>query len=93
MLYSLDSRPDIVAITETRLSFNSISNLDIPNYNFFHAATAAMVIIVDLFLILTSIGHITMELPLFLSLRRKYGRLFHWSLRNYVTTASLNLSA
>ena len=35
VLYSLDSRPDIVAITETRLSFNSISNLDIPNYNFF----------------------------------------------------------
>ena len=36
MLYSLDSRPDIVAITETRLSSNSISSLDIPKYNFFH---------------------------------------------------------
>ena len=36
VLYSLDSRPDIVAITETRLSSNSISNLDIPNYNVFH---------------------------------------------------------
>ena len=34
-----------------------------------------------------------MELPLFLSLRRKYGRLFHWSLKNYVTTASLNTSS
>ena len=36
------------------------------------------------FLILTSIGHkyiMTMELPLFLSLHRKYGRLFHWSLK------------
>ena len=36
VLCSLDSRPDIVAITETRLSSNSISNLDIPKYNFFH---------------------------------------------------------
>ena len=35
VLYSLDSRPDIVAVTETTLSSNSISNLDIPNYNFF----------------------------------------------------------
>ena len=34
-----------------------------------------------------------MELPLFISLRRKYGRLFHWSLENYVTTASLNTSS
>ena len=31
----MDSRPDIVAITETRLSSNSIANLDIPKYNFF----------------------------------------------------------
>ena len=30
VLYSLDSRPDIIAITETRLSSSSISNLDIP---------------------------------------------------------------
>ena len=36
VLCSLDSRPDIVAITEARLSSNSISNLDIPKYNFFH---------------------------------------------------------
>ena len=36
---------------------------------------------------------LTMELPLFLSLRRKYRRLFHWSLKNYVTTASLNTSS
>lgn len=36
MLYSLDSRPDFIAATETRLSPNSISNADVPNYNFFH---------------------------------------------------------
>ena len=36
MLCSLDSTPDIVTITETRLSSNSISNLDIPKYNVFH---------------------------------------------------------
>ena len=35
VLCSLDSRPDIVAITETRLRSNSISNLDIPKYIFF----------------------------------------------------------
>ena len=29
MLYFLDSRPDVMAITETRLSSNSVSNLDI----------------------------------------------------------------
>ena len=36
VLYSLDSRRHIVAITETRLSSNSICNLDIPKYNVFH---------------------------------------------------------
>ena len=36
MLYSIDSRPDIIAVTETRLNSNSISNIDLPNYNFFH---------------------------------------------------------
>mgnify|MGYP000618669845 FL=1 len=36
MLYFLDSRPDVMPITETRLSANSVSNLDISNYNFFH---------------------------------------------------------
>ena len=36
VLCSLDSTPDIVTTTETRLSSNSISNLDIPRYNFFH---------------------------------------------------------
>ena len=35
-----------------------------------------------------------MELPFFLSLRRKYRRLFHWSVKkNYVTAASLNTSS
>ena len=36
MLYFLDSKPDVMAITETRLSSNSVTNLDISNYNFFH---------------------------------------------------------
>ena len=31
MLYFLDSRPDVMAITKTRLSSNSVSNLDISN--------------------------------------------------------------
>ena len=36
-----------------------------------------------------------MELPLFLSLRRKYGRLFHWSLKNNMSLPlqSLNTSS
>lgn len=37
MLYSIDSRPDIIAVTEIRLNPNSISNVDLSNYNFFHS--------------------------------------------------------
>ena len=37
MLHSIDSRPKVIAVTETRLNSNSISNVDLPNYNFFHA--------------------------------------------------------
>ena len=33
----MDSRPEVIAVTETRLNSNSISNVDLPNYNFFHA--------------------------------------------------------
>ena len=36
LLYSLDSRPDIIVITETRLSPNSISSVDLSNYHLFH---------------------------------------------------------
>ena len=32
MLYSLDSSPDIIAVTETRLNSNSISNVALINY-------------------------------------------------------------
>ena len=37
MLHAIDSRPEVIAVTETRLNSNSISNVDLPNYNFFHA--------------------------------------------------------
>ena len=36
MLYSLDSGLDVIAITETRLNPNSISNTELLNYNLFH---------------------------------------------------------
>ena len=36
ILYCLDSRPNIVAISETRLSENSVSNIELPHYYFFH---------------------------------------------------------
>ena len=36
MLYSIDSWQEIIAVTETRLNSNSISNVHLPNYNFFH---------------------------------------------------------
>ena len=36
MLYSLDCRPDIIAITETQLNPNSTSNVDLSNYHLFH---------------------------------------------------------
>lgn len=35
-LYSLDNNPDILAVTETRLSENSVCNTDIMGYNFLH---------------------------------------------------------
>ena len=35
ILYCLDSRPNIVAISETRLNENSVSNIELPHYYFF----------------------------------------------------------
>ena len=35
-LYSLDKRPEILAITETRLNENSVCNVDLLNYDFYH---------------------------------------------------------
>ena len=34
--YSLDCRPNIISITETRLNLNPISNVDLSNYHLFH---------------------------------------------------------
>ena len=36
LLYSLDSKLDILGITETKLGEKSISNVNIKGYNFFH---------------------------------------------------------
>ena len=35
-LYSLDKKPDILAISETKLNSRSNNNIDIPQYRFFH---------------------------------------------------------
>lgn len=35
-LYSLDKKPDILGITETRLNENSVTNTSLPGYHFFH---------------------------------------------------------
>ena len=35
-LYSANRKPDILAITEMRLSTRTVTNVDIPNYDFFH---------------------------------------------------------
>lgn len=35
-LYSLEKKPDILAISETKLNSKSIINIDIPQYHFFH---------------------------------------------------------
>ena len=35
-LYSLDKRPEILAITETRLNVNSVCNVDLLNYELYH---------------------------------------------------------
>ena len=34
MSYSIE--PDILTLTETRLTSNSTTNVDLPNYNFYH---------------------------------------------------------
>ena len=36
ILYCLESRPNIIAISETRLNENSVSNIELPHYYFFH---------------------------------------------------------
>ena len=36
ILYCLDSRANIIAISETRLNENSVSNIELPHYYFFH---------------------------------------------------------
>ena len=35
-LHSVNRKPDILAITETRLSNRTVKNVDILNYDFFH---------------------------------------------------------
>lgn len=36
MLYCLNDKSDVIAISETRLNSYSVSNIDLINYNFFH---------------------------------------------------------
>ena len=43
VIYTLSSKPDVIAVTETKFNVNTIHNIDIPGYNFYHvdSATAA----------------------------------------------------
>ena len=36
LTYTLSNRPDILAVTETRLNNNTVVNIQIPGYNFYH---------------------------------------------------------
>ena len=36
MLYCLNDRPDVIAISEVRPSYVIVTNIDLINYNFFH---------------------------------------------------------
>ncbi len=36
MIYTLSSKPDVLAVTETKLNENTVSNVDISGYNFYH---------------------------------------------------------
>ena len=38
--YTISKKLDVIAITETRLNNNSVVNVDIPGYNFFHVDSA-----------------------------------------------------
>ena len=82
-LYSLDKRPEILAITETRLNANSVCNVDLLNYELYHtnsptsAGGSAIYIIKTLnpfysqikFVILLNINH---TIPIMLVQRSKY---------------------
>ena len=82
-LYSLDKRPEILAITETRLNANSVCNVDLLNYELYHtdsptsAGGSAIHIIKTLnpfysqikFVILLNINH---TIPIMLVQRSKY---------------------
>ena len=36
MIYTLSSKPDVLAVTETKLNEKTVSNVDISGYNFYH---------------------------------------------------------
>ncbi len=40
MCYTISKKLDVIAITETCLNNNSVVNVDIPGYNFFHVDSA-----------------------------------------------------
>lgn len=42
VLHSVNRKPDILAITETRLSNQTVTNVDILNYDFFHTNLKAI---------------------------------------------------
>ena len=82
-IYSLDKRPEILAITETRLNANSVCNVDLLNYELYYtdsptlAGGSAIYIIKTLnpfysqikFVILLNINH---TIPIMLVQRSKY---------------------
>lgn len=36
MIYTLLSKPDVIAVTETKLNENTLINIDMHGYNFYH---------------------------------------------------------
>ena len=40
-MYSLSEKPDIVAITEAKLSNNTVTNIDMSGYKFYHVDSTA----------------------------------------------------
>lgn len=42
LLHSFDKVPDVLAVTETRLNNQSVQNIDIPGYNFYHINSLTM---------------------------------------------------
>ena len=44
LIYSIDAKPDILAVSDTKLSENNVVNVDIARYNFYHTDSKILIL-------------------------------------------------